>query len=60
MERDELFTAQRGKVDDLLTRARTVAELLSQAEQNHGGLIGVDILKAANALRLELSRWHKP
>lgn len=52
-----MFTASRGRVDDLLQGARHLTELLSQAEQNHGGLIGVDILKAANTLRLELSRW---
>lgn len=60
MERDELFTTPRGKLDDLLASARAVAELLNQAEQNHGGLIGVDTLKAANSLRLELARWPKP
>lgn len=59
MERDEGYTVQRGKLDDLLVSARAVAELLNQAEQNHGGLIGVDTLKAANSLRLELTRWPK-
>lgn len=59
VERDEMFTTPRGKLDDLLVSARAVAELLNQAEQNHGGLIGVDTLKAANSLRLELARWPK-
>ena len=60
MERDELFTAPRGKLDDLLAAGRRVGQLLLDAEQNHGGLIGVDTLKAANELRLELTRWPKP
>jgi hypothetical protein len=60
MDRDELFTTPRGKLDDLLAAARAVGDLLNQAEQNHGGLIGVDTLKAANELRLELARWPKP
>lgn len=59
MGRDEMFTVPRGKLDDLLMRARAVADLLNQAEQNHGGLIGVDTLKAANELRVELARWPK-
>jgi len=36
-----------------------VLYVLWPAEQNHGGLIGVDTLKAANELRLELTRWPK-
>jgi len=59
MNRDEMFTTPWGKLADLLERGRTLAELLSQAEQNHGGLIGVDTLSAANRLRLELARWPK-
>ncbi len=61
MERDELFTVPRGKLDDLLSKARVIADLLNQAEQNHGGLIGTDTLRAANELRVQLSRWksHK-
>lgn len=59
MDRDEIFSVPRGKLDDLLASARKVAELLTQAEQNHGGLIGVDTLKAANEMRLELARWPK-
>lgn len=59
MDREELFTTPRGKLDDLLSRARAVTYLLEQAEQNHGGLIGVDTLKAANELRVELMRWPK-
>ena len=57
MDRDEVFSVQRGKVDDLLASAKKVADLLNQAEQNHGGLIGVDTLKAANELRLQLASW---
>ena len=57
MDRDEFFAVSRGKLDDLLASARKVAELLNQAEQNHGGLIGVDTLRAANELRLQLARW---
>lgn len=45
------------RIDALLARARALAELINQAEQRHGGLIGVDTLKAANELRLELARW---
>jgi len=45
------------KLAALLASAKKVADLLNQAEQNHGGLIGVDTLKAANELRLELARW---
>lgn len=60
VQRDEMYTTPRGKLDDLLAAARAVGELLLQAEQNHGGLIGVDTLKAANELRLELTRWPKP
>lgn len=59
MDRDEMFTVPRGRVDDLLQKAAAVVELLSQAEQNHGGLIGVDTLKAANELRLQLAWWPK-
>ena len=54
-----MFTASWGKLADLLTQGRALAELLAQAEQNHGGLIGVDTLSAANRLRLELTRWPK-
>jgi hypothetical protein len=59
MDRDETYSVPWGKVADLLKRARAVADLLNQAEQNHGGLIGVDTLKAANELRVELTRWPK-
>lgn len=59
MSRDEMYTAPWGKIADLLIEARALAELLSQAEQNHGGLIGVDTLGAANRLRLQLARWPK-
>ena len=59
MDRHEGYTAPWGKVAALLTKGRALAELLNQAEQNHGGLIGVDTLKAANELRLELTRWPK-
>lgn len=59
MKRDEMYTASWGKIADLLTEGRELAELLSQAEQNHGGLIGVDTLSAANRLRLQLARWPK-
>lgn len=54
-----MYTAPWGKLADLLTQGRALAELLNQAEQNHGGLIGVDTLSAANRLRLELARWPK-
>lgn len=57
MQPEELYTVPRGKLDALLDRARNLAELISQAELQHGGLIGVDTLKAANELRLELARW---
>ncbi len=59
MDRNEMYTAPWGRVEDLLVKARAVAELLNQAEQNHGGLIGTDTLKAANELRVQLSRWPK-
>lgn len=59
MNRDELYTTPWGKLADLLEQGRALAELLNQAEQNHGGLIGVDTLSAANRLRLELARWPK-
>lgn len=57
MHPDELFTVNRGKLDALLAKAKTVADMLADAEVNHGGLIGAKTLRAANELRLELSRW---
>jgi len=59
VNRYELYTTPWGKLADLLEHGRSVADLLNEAEQNHGGLIGVDTLKAANRLRLELARWPK-
>ncbi len=57
MHPDEMYTVRRGKIDDLLKKAREVAEVIQDADINHGGLIGTKTLRAANELRLELARW---
>lgn len=57
VDRAEMYTVPWGMIEDLLRRSVAVAALLNDAEQHHGGLIGPDTLKAANQLRLELSRW---
>lgn len=45
------------RADALVAKATVVADMLLDAEINHGGLIGSKTLTAANELRLELSRW---
>lgn len=42
---------------ELIAKANKLTEMMSQAEVRHGGLLGVDAMRAANELRLELSRW---
>lgn len=44
-------------IDPLIKTSKTVAEMIHDAETNHGGLMGTDVLTAANTLRLELSKW---
>lgn len=44
-------------VEPLIANAKDLSEKLQQAETNHGGLMGTDILTSANTLRLELSKW---
>ena len=44
-------------VATLIEKARALVDLLEDAENNHGGLIGTKTLRAKNVLRLELSRW---
>lgn len=41
----------------LIRKAKALVELLEDAENNHGGLIGTTTLRAKNELRLELSKW---
>lgn len=41
----------------LLEKSKQLVDLMTDAEQNHGGLIGSKTLTAANQLRLELSKW---
>lgn len=45
------------KLKNLLSKAKTLGDLMLDAEVNHGGLIGSKTLTAANELRLEISRW---
>lgn len=45
------------EVLDLVAKAQRLLELLDDAENYHGGLIGGVTLRAKNELRLELSRW---
>jgi hypothetical protein len=44
-------------VNRLGEAAKTLVDLLEDAETNHGGLIGTKTLTAKNVLRMELSRW---
>lgn len=50
-------SAGKSITDNLVTSAKALTDLLQQVEVNHGGLIGTDVLTAANTLRLELSKW---
>lgn len=43
----------------LIAKARNVVDLLADAEQNHGGLVGTKTLRAANEMRLELDRFKE-
>lgn len=45
-------------VQDLITKATLLVDMLDDAERNHGALIGSKTLTAANDLRLELTRWR--
>lgn len=60
------YTKSGGMITVSLDDLRTLAKLANasgmqivQAESNHGGLVSVDMLKGANDLRLELSRWKE-
>lgn len=60
------FTKSSGYVTVELDELRKLAALANEsgnqiieAESNHGGMVSVDMLKKANALRLELSRWKE-
>lgn len=44
---------------ELTTKARTLVELMEDAERNHGSLVGSKTLRGVNELRLELSKWTK-
>ena len=57
MDEPEMITVRRDRLTALLAKSTEVGTLLADAEVNHGGLIGTKTLRAANELRLELSRW---
>ena len=41
----------------LIDKAKTLTDLLHDANVNHGGLVGEKTMRASNELQLELSRW---
>jgi hypothetical protein len=45
------------ELEPMLAKSLALVNALSDAEANHGGLVGVATLRQANELRLELHRW---
>lgn len=43
----------------VLDKAQALVDMIEDAENNHGGLIGKKTLRCKNELRLELERWSK-
>jgi hypothetical protein len=41
----------------LVEKARALVDMLDDAERNHGGLYAAKTMRAANELRLELTKW---
>lgn len=54
-----MVTVPLADLQQLVKLAKENGELIVLAESQNGGLVSVEMLKKANELRLELSRWKE-
>ena len=52
-----LLSVKREALMALLAKADELADMIEDAENNHGGLLGKKTLRCKNELRQELARW---